>query len=342
MLLVALLRTRLSIGIQMGSASMLAWPATKDPLFRSIEEVHHDQQKRYGVLLDAGTGGHSLRWLRGLPSSTVDRIVAVSADLASGEGRGAREARSKLNASRGDRLVEGSWCVPGRQPVGIEKGTCDTIVADYLIGSMDGFTPYEQDRLLEELLPLLKADGWIHFVGLQPIYALLSASAYSRLSDAQKLVVDVARLRDSCILLAKHRPYREYPLEWIRRQIDRAGLELVSPPRTFGVVWKHATVQRQLDVARRKLEQFGNKALATAMQHQIDDLDARALQVLGDKGTVYSFDYVVSVTRKVRDHTELRYNTGADKATLASSPQRETAMCNRRSGSNGTDVATES
>ena len=47
--------------------SMLASPKTQDPLFRRIEDVH-DSLKPYGRILDAGTGGHSLKWLATLRS----------------------------------------------------------------------------------------------------------------------------------------------------------------------------------------------------------------------------------------------------------------------------------
>ena len=51
--------------------SMLASPKTQDPLFRRIEDVHEDLRKPYGRILDAGTGGHSLKWLATLPTDAV-------------------------------------------------------------------------------------------------------------------------------------------------------------------------------------------------------------------------------------------------------------------------------
>ena len=59
--------------------SMLASPKTQDPLFRRIEDVHEDLRKPYGRILDAGTGGHSLKWLATLPNEAVDCITAVTA-----------------------------------------------------------------------------------------------------------------------------------------------------------------------------------------------------------------------------------------------------------------------
>ena len=51
---------------------VLAIPKTQDPLFRRIEEVHAAAGKQYGKILDAGTGGHSLKWLATLPGGAVD------------------------------------------------------------------------------------------------------------------------------------------------------------------------------------------------------------------------------------------------------------------------------
>jgi len=79
---------------------VLAVPPTRDPLFRRIEEVHAQHAKPYGRILDAGTGGHSLKWLATLPKGAVETITAVTADLSAGEGEGPR--RGCLGARRGE------------------------------------------------------------------------------------------------------------------------------------------------------------------------------------------------------------------------------------------------
>ena len=47
---------------------------------------------------------------------------------------------------------------------------------------------------MEALVPRLSDNGLIHIVGLSPIYALLGDSAYKKLSDAEKLVVDTVSI----------------------------------------------------------------------------------------------------------------------------------------------------
>ena len=76
------------------------------------------------------------------------------------------------------------------------------------------------------------------------------------------------------------------------------GFEVVDLWKSYGVVWKHATVKKQLDVARRKLPHFADAAVAAAVRAQIDALDAKAKAVLGDKGVIYGFDYVISARLK--------------------------------------------
>ena len=45
----------------------------------------------------------------------------------------------------------------------------------------------------------------MYIIGLEP---------YPDVTDSKggQLILELSRLRDACILLAKHRPYREYPL----------------------------------------------------------------------------------------------------------------------------------
>eukprot|EP00633_Aureoumbra_lagunensis_P007857 CAMPEP_0197309064 /NCGR_PEP_ID=MMETSP0891-20130614/7615_1 /TAXON_ID=44058 ORGANISM="Aureoumbra lagunensis, Strain CCMP1510" /NCGR_SAMPLE_ID=MMETSP0891 /ASSEMBLY_ACC=CAM_ASM_000534 /LENGTH=286 /DNA_ID=CAMNT_0042793931 /DNA_START=61 /DNA_END=921 /DNA_ORIENTATION=+ len=282
-------------------SSLLVDPKTKDPLFRQIEETHDSLGKCYGTILDAGTGGHSLKWLVTLPN--VEKILAVSADLKSGEGKGANELRYLLNEERGDQLIETSWCSSSKDKK-IEPSSINTILCDYLLGSLDGFTPYEQDLLFSEMKSLLKPNGILHVVGLNPVYTLLTQSSYMSLTQGQRLVVDVARLRDACILLAGHRPYREFPIHWVTRQLERDGFSLIHQPKQYTVLWKLSNIKIQLDVARRKLDYFQDVHLAGAMRARINNLETKA-KVLGQgSGIPYGYDYVLSAQLSPGCNTE--------------------------------------
>ena len=129
---------------------------------------------------------------------------------------------------------------------------------------MDGFTPFMQDTILSELKARCAPGALLHVVGLTPIYAQLGAAQYKNLKEAEKVVVDTARLRDACILLAAHRPYREFPASWIIRQLERSGFEVLTPWKSARRHLEARHHKRQLDVARRKPPHFADQSVAAA------------------------------------------------------------------------------
>ena len=98
------------------------------------------------------------------------------------------------------------------------NGECfDIVIADYLLGAIDGFAPYFQVNYLEDLKRHIKDKMYI--IGLEP---------YPDVTDSKggQLILELSRLRDACILLAKHRPYREYPLMWVTQNLQSHSLQL--------------------------------------------------------------------------------------------------------------------
>ncbi|CAM9877398.1 unnamed protein product, partial [Hapterophycus canaliculatus] len=95
-----------------------------------------------------------------------------------------------------DEIVVGNW----RDDKFLEGKVFDTVLADYLVGAIDGFAPYYQDQVFERLKRHVAPGGRIYLVGMQPLP--------DHPGGAAELVCETARLRDSCILLAGHRPYR--------------------------------------------------------------------------------------------------------------------------------------
>lgn len=51
----------------------------------------------------------------------------------------------------------------------LEGKKYDTILADYLVGAIDGFSPYFQDQIFERITLHLNPGGRLYVVGLQPI-----------------------------------------------------------------------------------------------------------------------------------------------------------------------------
>ena len=108
-------------------------------LFSRIESWQGSQP--WGTLLDAGTGVHSLRWIQTLNTSSWKAITADNGMKRSIESAG-------ITTRPGvDEILVGNWM----DLHFVESlGKFDTIIADYLIGAVDGFAPYTQDLILEK------------------------------------------------------------------------------------------------------------------------------------------------------------------------------------------------
>ena len=244
-----------------------------DALFDHITAVQGDTP--WGSVLDAGTGAHSLRFLMGLPSTGW---TAITGDPV----RAANLTREHGAAMRpGDRIIAGNWT----DPTLLFGEGFDTVLADYLLGALDGFAPYFQDRLFSRLRPLVR--GRLYVVGLQPYPDAAE-------TPGGRLILEIARLRDACILLAGDRCYREYPLDWTLRHLEVAGFVIQDAAR-FPIRYAARFINGQLDVCTRKLPRFADPDLARQMASHIEALRARALAFADAAGGIaFGEDYVVT------------------------------------------------
>src|SRR5262245_58157890 len=127
---------------------------TSDSLFSWIEKLQGAAP--WGSVLDAGSGSHSLNWIAGLP---VRSWTAVTGDAA-----GAKRLHEEMGARCRpvDRIVAGNWT----DPLLLHGEVFDVVIADYLLGALEWFAPYFQDRLFARLRPHVGAR--IYVVGLEP------------------------------------------------------------------------------------------------------------------------------------------------------------------------------
>jgi hypothetical protein len=110
-----------------------------DILFGTIETFHG--ARPWGRFLDAGTGVHSIKWVQTLSTTGW---TAITADNAMRNSM-LNDASVSRNLRPQDQLLVGNWM----NDKFIESlGKFDTILADYLIGAVDGFSPYEQDVIV--------------------------------------------------------------------------------------------------------------------------------------------------------------------------------------------------
>ena len=183
-----------------------------------------------------------------------------------------------------DRLLVGNW-IDDSLLVG---ETFDTVLVDYLVGAIEGFAPYWQDQVFERLRPLVAEHGRLYVTGLEPYVQ------YQPTTESGRIIWEIGRVRDACLLLAGDRPYREYPLEWMLRQLERAGFRVVES-RRFPIRYGPGHVNRQLDMCRRRLQRFGSAPLGSGMLQYVEELRLRALIVLArDGGLRHGHDYVIA------------------------------------------------
>ena len=248
-----------------------------DALFDTIERFHGDRP--WGDVLDAGTGDHSLTWLCGLPTL---RWTAITGD----DRRRDRMRDSFRSKSRfADRILSGNWTDPAL----LAGETFDVILADYLLGAIDGFAPYFQDQLFARLRRHLKPGGRLYIVGLAP---------YPDAADTPggRMILEIARLRDACILLAGHRCYREYPLSWVTRSLSASGYH-IDEAVSIDILYRERFINGQLDVCLRKLPRFTDPELARVMKDHIEQTRARALRLRETAaGISFGQDYVVAAS----------------------------------------------
>ncbi|MCW4460501.1 hypothetical protein OK349_02195 [Sphingomonas sp. BT-65] len=243
-------------------------------LFAHIEDLQGDLP--WGSLLDAGTGTHSVRWVS---SIATDRWVAVTGATAH-----AVQVRDAVEAARRpqDRLIAANWADPE-----LLKGErFDTVLADYLIGAVEGFAPYFQGAMFARLRALTARRFYL--VGLEPYVT------HDPATEAGRLVWEIGRFRDACLLLAGERPYREYPMGWVLDRMAEAGFKPIAA-RRFPIRYKARFVNSQIDMCAARIARLGDPALTSALTARGEELRARALAFAARKdGIRHGFDYVIA------------------------------------------------
>lgn len=245
-------------------------------LFRHVEQLHSGSG--WGSFLDAGTGVNSALWSTALPTERWVGITGAKGHAQQVMDRVGTRLRSQ------DRLLVGNWVDPA-----LLKGEVfDTVLADYLLGAVEGFSPYFQPRLFSRLLPHVAKR--LYVVGLDP-YIVGDAP-----TEASRIVREIGRVRDACLLLADETPYREYPAEWVADSLQSAGFT-VTHARRFPNRYREKWVHSQLDMALRRLPKIADRNLAAALRSNIEALRARGVALcLEENGLRHGADYVIACT----------------------------------------------
>lgn len=248
------------------------------PLTGSLYDIVAGMQGdlRWGSFLDAGTGRGSMSWLLGLQTTRWTAITGARNMAAQVE----REVGERLREQ--DRIVVGNWMDADL----LAGETYDTVLADYLVGAMDGFAPYWQDRIFGRLRPLVGKR--LYVIGLEPYVP------YFPTDPAGRLVCEIGRLRDACLLLAGERPYREYPMGWVLRHLRLAGFRPLDAQR-YAIRYGERFINSQLDMCDQRLSRLRDRSLALAMSEHVAQLRDRALAFAAAEGGLrYGHDYVIA------------------------------------------------
>ena len=248
-------------------------------LFRYIEELQGGTP--WGSFLDAGTGTNSIGWISSL---ATEKWTAVT-----GAERHAMQVRDAVEPARRpqDRIVLGNWADPG-----LLAGECyETVLADYLLGAIEGFAPYFQHRLFARLRPLIGRR--LYFVGLDP-YVNRDIDTL-----AGKLVREIGRFRDACLLLTGDKPYREYPAQWVADHLEASGFRIIAA-KHFPLRYKARFVNSQIDMCAPRLAKLADRTFAAALTVRGEELRALALDHIAREGSLrHGHDYVLAAEPEV-------------------------------------------
>ncbi|MEL6860541.1 MAG: class I SAM-dependent methyltransferase [Pseudomonadota bacterium] len=243
-------------------------------LFQYIER--QQDGRPWGTVLDAGTGVHSISWVASL---ATDRWTAVT-----GAPQDAERVREATEGVRrpDDKIILGNWA-----KADLLKGeTYDTVLADYLLGAVEGFAPYFQSYLFARLRPI--TGNVLYLTGAEPYVPSNRPD-----TAAGCLVWEIGRFRDACLLLSGEMPYREYPSAWVSDQLTRSGFRPRSLKR-FAIRYKTNFVSTQIDLSLAALERVDDAKTVQALSERGERLRTQALDLIASEGALpHGHDYVI-------------------------------------------------
>ncbi len=178
-------------------------------------------------------------------------------------------------------MLVGNWADPDL----LAGEQFDTVLADHLLGAIEGFAPYFQTALFARLRPLTVKR--LYITGMEP-YVIERPG-----DEAGALIWEIGRYRDACLILSGQRHYREYPLDWVLAQLRRSGFQPVAA-RKIPVGYKAKFVNSQIDLARPRLERLADQTLGRSLIAHGEALRSRALAHIASHGSLGHSHHVVA------------------------------------------------
>jgi len=274
--------TEESLSIPNGQDQSVDWPVSNwckgaieqvsthcCPIFDSIVRSH--KELKWGTVLDAGSGIHSLEWIIGLPTTSW---VAVTGDP---KRKRSLESNFKKTIRVQDKVICGNW----KDSNFLKGQVFDVVLADYLLGSVEGYAPYFQDRLFGRLKP--HVGKRLYVTGAEPLP--------DKTDDTHgSVIIEIGKIRDAVSLLAGERPYREYRMDWVLRNLNQSGYKIISVA-FFETTHSRDFVETQIDVALSKLHKVSDGDLAAVLQMHLEEARKKVRKLSWPSS--FSNDYVV-------------------------------------------------
>ena len=175
-------------------------------------------------------------------------------------------------------------------------GEFDTVLADYLFGSLEYFWPFNEENLMELLVRRVAPGGTLLFIGREP-FAYPTSRAFKALPEASRLVLETERLRDGAMVLSHQRAYREFPERAIREALARRGL-VVEARAFFRTRHTARSLAGQLDWAAAEARRVPDASLSAALLKRVEEVRAGAASCEGlRKGHYLGGNYALVCSR---------------------------------------------
>ena len=205
---------------------------------------------RWGTVLDAGTGPGSMSYLCAQPTESVVAVTAarqMSAKmkmelkapckpverLTNRTENGTVTDVAERKSGQPNTLLLGNWFDTddgGKRPLTehpvYTAQKFDTVLAEYLLGALEHFAAFHEQKMMDLLVSSVKDGGLLLFCGRKPYDYPGSGGFKANYDEAKRIILEAERVRDAAFLLSHQREYREFPAWWVREAL----LQVIPTP----------------------------------------------------------------------------------------------------------------
>eukprot|EP01043_Picozoa_sp_COSAG02_P026291 COSAG02_NODE_1510_length_12225_cov_3.918770_7_plen_356_part_00 len=243
--------------------------------------------RRWGHVLDAGTGPGSMSWLCAQPTESVIAVTAAR-NMANRMKTKLKKPCKPVELLRNvppppgspNVLLVGNWFTEqnGKPPLTqhpmYTARKFDIVLAEYLLGALEHFAAFNEQKMMDLIASSVRVGGLLLFCGRTP-FDYPGPEAYKNYSRAEQLVLDTERIRDAAMLLSQQREYREFPAWWVAGALKQRGLEIMKQKAFVNKVGIDY-VTTQLEWAMREAKKVSAPSFKRDLLKHIESLQVNA------------------------------------------------------------------